>query len=258
MDSAPNETTVVLVHAAWFDGSSWNKVAADLRRRGFRVLAAQIPLTSFVDDVETLRRLLERQTGPVVLVGHSYGGAIISAAATGDPRVRALVYVAAVVPDELETVFQVFTRATAHPKAPSLEPDTYGFLWLDEVSFHNAVAPDASKEEAALLAVTQKPINVQCLNKPMGKPAWKEKPSWFLIAENDRMVSPETQRFTAQRMSAAVVSLPVDHSPLLSRPQAVASLIERAARSSGGVHHTGAETPGTLAPNSTGAWVKPG
>jgi len=215
----------VLVHAAWADGSSWNKVSAELQRRGLQVVAAQIPLTSFSDDVAVLRRVLRAQTGPVVLAGHSYGGAVITAAATGDPRVKALVYVAAVVPDEGETVGEIFHRVAPHPKAPKLQPDGDGFLWVTADAFRNAIAPDASLEEAALMAATQKPIALKCLSEPMTKPAWKEKPSWFLIAENDRMVSPETQRFTAKRMNSNIVSLPVDHSPLASQPNAVVELI---------------------------------
>jgi pimeloyl-ACP methyl ester carboxylesterase len=223
--------TIVLVHAAWFDGSSWNKVTAQLQQRGYQVVAAQIPLTSLGDDVVALRRLVREQAGPVVLVGHSYGGAVITAGATGDPKVRALVYVAAIVPDEGETVGQVFSRIAPHPKAPHLQPDADGFLWLKADAFVDAVAPDAPVEERALMVATQKPIALKCLGEPMGTPAWKQKPSWFLIAENDRMISPDTQRFTAERMHAEVVALPVDHAPLASRPSAVADLIDQAARS---------------------------
>lgn len=222
---------VVLVHAAWFDGSSWNKVTAELERRGYRVAAAQIPLTSLADDMVALRRLLTRQDGPVVLAGHSYGGAVVTAAAAGDKNVKALVYIAAIVPDEGETVGQVFGRTPPHPKAPALQPDKDGFLWLDVNSFRSAVAPEASAEETALMAATQKPFAVKCMDEPVARAAWKEKPSWFLIAENDRMVAPETQRFTAQRMKSTVVSLPVDHMPLASKPHAVADIIEQAARS---------------------------
>jgi pimeloyl-ACP methyl ester carboxylesterase len=224
-----NKPTIVLVHAAWFDGSSWNKVTAQLQQRGYRVVAAQIPLTSLGDDVGALRRLVREQAGSVVLVGHSYGGAVITAGATDDPKVKALVYVAAIVPDQGETVGQVFSRVAPHPKAPKLQPDADGFLWLKEEAFVDAVAPDAPAEERALMVATQKPIALKCLGEPMSAPAWKQKPSWFLIAENDRMVSPETQRFTAERMNADVVALPVDHTPLASRPGAVADLIEQAA-----------------------------
>ena len=165
------------------------------------------------------------------MAGHSYGGAVVTAAAAGDKNVKALVYIAAIVPDEGETVGQVFGRTPPHPKAPALQPDKDGFLWLDVNSFRSAVAPEASAEETALMAATQKPFAVKCMDEPVARAAWKEKPSWFLIAENDRMVAPETQRFTAQRMKSTVVSLPVDHMPLASKPHAVADIIEQAARS---------------------------
>ena len=221
--------TAVLVHAAWADGSSWNKVTAELQRRNFRVVAAQIPLTSLSDDVAVLRRVLRDQKTPVILVGHSYGGAVISAAAAGDSNVKALVYIAAVVPDEGETVGEVFTRVAPHPKAPKLHPDQDGFLWLNADAFRDAVAPNAAIEETQLMAANQKPISLKCLTEPMSKPAWKEKPSWFLVAENDRMVSPQTQRLTAQKIRSKIVSLSVDHMPLASSPSAVSNVIEEAA-----------------------------
>jgi pimeloyl-ACP methyl ester carboxylesterase len=224
--------TVVLVHGAWADGSSWNKVTEELQRKGLNVVAAQIPLTSFRDDVEVLRKVLLRQESPVVLVGHSYGGAVVTAAAASNPNVKALVYIAGIVPDEGETVGDVFHRVAPHPSAPKLQPDADGFLWLNVDAFRAGVAPDASLSETALMAATQKPISVSCLGEPIGKPAWKEKPSWFLIAEKDRMVSPETQRFTAARMKSKVVSLPVDHTPLASRPDVVVELISEAANNS--------------------------
>ena len=228
-DQKKKNVTVVLVHAAWADGSSWNKVTSELQRQGFDVVAAQIPLTSLSDDVTALCRVLRRQQCPVILAGHSYGGAVITAAGAGDPNVKALVYVAAVVPDEGETVGDVFHRVAPHPSAPQLQPDENGFLWLHADAFRNAVAPDASDEEIALMAATQKPISLKCLGEPVTKPAWKEKPSWFLIAEKDRMVSPETQRFTAGRMKSKSVFLQVDHTPLISDPNAVVDLISEAA-----------------------------
>lgn len=229
MTSSKTDTTVVLVHAAWADGSSWNKVTGELQQNGFKVVAAQIPLTSFTDDVAMLKKVLLRQTSPIVLAGHSYGGAVTTAAAAGNPNVKALVYIAAIAPDEGETVGDVFHRVPPHPRAPKLEPDADGFLWLTVDAFRSAVAPNASASETALMAATQKPIALKCLGEPMTNPAWREKPTWFLIAEKDLMVSPETQRFTAARMKSNVVSLPVDHTPLASKPDAVANLITVAA-----------------------------
>jgi pimeloyl-ACP methyl ester carboxylesterase len=223
------KVTAVLVHAAWADGSSWNKVAAELLRSGIGVMAAQLPLTSLGDDVAALRGLLRRAPDPVVLVGHSYGGAVVTAASADDPRVKTLVYVAAIAPDAGETVGQLFYRAPAHPSAPHLDPDELGFLWLPLDGFRQAAAPDASLEETELMAAIQKPIAVKCLGEAMTMPGWKRKPSWFLVAENDRMLSPDTQRFMATRMRAQVTSLPVDHTPLVSRPGAVAGLIAEAA-----------------------------
>ena len=228
MSEKQNGMTVVLVHAAWFDGSSWSKVAAELQREGLRVAAAQLPLTSLSDDATAVRRILAKQAGPVVLVGHSYGGAVITAAGAENPNVKALVYVAAIVPDEGENVGQVFQRLPPHPSAPTLQPDADGLLWVKADAFRNAIAPDATPEEADFMAAAQKPISVNCLGETMGKAAWRGKPSWFLIAEKDRMVSPDTQRFLAERMRSTVVSLPVDHAPLTSRPSAVAKLIEAA------------------------------
>jgi pimeloyl-ACP methyl ester carboxylesterase len=221
--------TVVLVHAAWADGSSWNKVTQPLQRGGFRVLSAQIPLTSLTDDVAAVHRLLRQVKGTVLLAGHSYGGAVISAAATGNPLVKALVYIAAMAPDEDETVGALFHRAAPHPSAPQLAPDADGFLWLPPEAFANAVAPDATPEETALMAATQKPIALRCLEEPLRAPAWKGTPSWFLIAEKDRMLSPVTQRFMANRTSARIHSLKVDHTPLVSAPETVVRLIVEAA-----------------------------
>jgi pimeloyl-ACP methyl ester carboxylesterase len=220
--------TAVLVHAAWFDGSSWRKVAAALASKGFGVVAVQIPLTSLSDDVAAVRRVLARIKGPVVLVGHSYGGAVITRAGADHADVKALVYVAAIVPDEGESVGQVFQREPPHAKAPVLQPDADGLLWVDAAAFRDAIAPDASPEEADLMAAVQKPISINCLTEVMIKPAWRQKPSWFLIAEEDRMVAPATQRFLATRMESKVVSLKSDHVPLASHPDAVAKLVEEA------------------------------
>ena len=168
------DLTAVLVHAAWADASSWNKVTAPLRELGFHVRAAQIPLTSLSEDVASLQGLLRQVEGPVLLVAHSYAGAVITAAGADNPQVKALVYIAAIVPDEGETVGALFQRAEPQPNTrPQLAPDADGFLWLPPGAFANAVAPDASKEETALMQINQHPIALACLGELMTVPAWK-------------------------------------------------------------------------------------
>ncbi len=225
---AQQDATVVLVHAAWADGSSWSKVIPTLRRLGLQVVSAQIPLTSLTDEVVAVQRVLGRVNGPVVLAAHSYGGAVITGAASGQPKVKALAFIAAIVQDERETVGELFHRAEPHPKAPQLVPDENGFLWMSMDGFANAVAHEATSEEIALMTATQKPIALKCLGEPMIKPAWKEKPSWYLLAEKDRMISPVTQRFIADRMKAHIHPRPVDHTPLTSAPESVVWLIVEA------------------------------
>jgi len=222
------DVTVMLVHAAWADASSWNKVIPVFQKQGIQVFAVQIPLTSLSDDVAARRRALQRTSGPVVLVGHSYGGAVITAAASGEPKVRTLVYIAAMAPAEGETVGQLLHRAPPHPSAPQLAPDEEGLIWMTAAGFSNAVAHESSAEETAVMAATQKPISVKCLGEQMTKPAWIEKPSWFLIALGDRMIAPETQRFMAQRAGGDEVELNVDHTPLNSAPERVVQIIAEA------------------------------
>lgn len=164
----------------------------------------------------------------MVLAGHSYGGAVITAAGSGESKVKALVYIAAMAPDEGETVGQLLHRAAPHASAPALVPDEEGFLWMPAKGFADAVAHESPAEDTAVMAATQKPIAVKCVGEPMSKPAWREKPSWYLVAERDRMIAPETQRFMAQRMGGRVVSLEVDHTPLASAPEQVVALIAEA------------------------------
>ena len=225
-----NGATAVLVHAAWADASSWNKIIVPLQQKGMEVAAVQIPLTSLSDDVAAVRRSLKRLSGPIVLAGHSYAGAVITVAGSDDPNVKALVYVAAIAPDEGETVGKLFHRVAPHPSAPQLSPDSDGLLWLPPGAVANAVAPDASPYETAVMQATQKPIALRCLGEALTHAAWKDKPSWFIIAEKDRMISPDTQRYMAERMRAHVHSLPVDHTPLASAPQEVVHVIAEAVR----------------------------
>jgi pimeloyl-ACP methyl ester carboxylesterase len=166
----------------------------------------------------------------VLLAGHSYAGAVITAAATNNAQVKGLVFIAAIVPDEHETVADLFHRTPPHPNAPGLAPDADGFLWMPPEAFANAVAHGSSPEETTLMALAQHPIALKCLGEPMTSPAWKQKPSWFLIAEQDRMISPETQRFMANRIQPrASYPLDVDHTPLTSAPHEVVRVIAEAA-----------------------------
>jgi pimeloyl-ACP methyl ester carboxylesterase len=219
---------VVLAHGAWADGSSWHKVIAGLRSEGVKAVAAPLPLTSLADDVAALDRTVELFDGPVVLVGHAYAGAVI--ASTHEERAAALVYVAALAPDEGETVGDVFYRAEPHPQAPVLGPDRHELIRLPEEAFARAFAQHASAQEQALLAAAQRPLAAASIGVPVGRPAWKDRPSWFLVAEEDRMIPAETQAFMAERMKARVRTAPVDHMPMLTAPSTVVDLVLEAVR----------------------------
>jgi pimeloyl-ACP methyl ester carboxylesterase len=223
MSESRTTASIVLVHGAWADGSSWTPVITRLQSRGKKVAAAPLPLTSLSDDVAALERALARIEGPVVLVAHAYAGAVISA--IRDERVRALVFVAALAPDEGETVAEVFYREKPHPQAPPLVPDSQGFVWLADDAFAAAFCQHASPEQAALLAATQRPIALACIQEQAPAPAWKTKPSWYLVAEEDRMINPATQRFLAQRMGAESRSEKIDHMPLVTAPDTVVETI---------------------------------
>jgi pimeloyl-ACP methyl ester carboxylesterase len=227
MNSSLQNGTVVLVHAAWADGSCWSNVILPLRNQGLQVTAAPLPLTSLSDDAAALRRVIERTSGPLILVGHAYSGAVI--AAVHDDRVKSLVYVAALAPDEGETVADVFYRAAPHPKAPHMVPDAHGLIWMPEEGFGLAVAHKASADQLAVMAAVQRPLAVQCIQEKAPPPAWKKTPSWYLIAEEDRMINPETQRFMATRMDATIRSYSVDHTPMYTAPELVVGVILEAA-----------------------------
>jgi pimeloyl-ACP methyl ester carboxylesterase len=220
------DASAVLVHGAWADGSSWAKVIDALSGDSTPVVAAPLPLTSFADDVAALNRTLERVSGPVVLAGHAYAGAVIGA--VRDDRVKALVYVAALAPDEGETVADVFYRAEPHPQAPKLAPDAHGLIYLPETAIATAFAPHATSQEQMVLAAVQRPISAACITVAMPHPLWKDRPAWYLLAEQDRMIVPGTQRFMSERMKARVRSHPVDHTPLVTAPSAVVEMIREA------------------------------
>jgi pimeloyl-ACP methyl ester carboxylesterase len=204
---------VILVHGAWADGSCWSNI---------------IPLTSLTDDSVALRRVIEKVEGPVTLVGHAYAGAVIAAA--HDDRVKSLVYIAALAPDEGETVADVFYRVAPHPEAPKLAPDAHGVIWMPEEGFAHAVAHKASPDQIAIMAAVQRPIAVNCIQEKAPAPAWRTKPSWFLIAEEDRMIPLEGQRFMADRMGATIRAHAVDHTPMYTAPGLVVDVVMEAVR----------------------------
>ena len=220
-----SDVSVVLVHGAWADGSSWSKIIVRLAADGISASAAPLPLTSFEDDLAALDRALERVPGPVVLAGHAYAGAVI--ASTRSDKVKALVYVAALAPDEGETVADAFYRPEPHPQA-KLAPDEHGLIYLPGEAFAVAFAQNAAAEELAVLAAVQRPIAPACITVPVPRPLWKDRPTWFLVAERDRMIVHENQRFMAERMQAELRSHPVDHTPMVTAPAAVLDVLGEA------------------------------
>jgi pimeloyl-ACP methyl ester carboxylesterase len=226
---AMKDVSVVLAHGAWADGSSWARVVTALKAEATAVSAAPLPLTSLAADVAALNRSLDRTEGPIVLAGHAYAGAVIALARP--ERVKALVYVTALAPDEGEKVADVFYRLEPHPQAPKLAPDTNGLIWLPEAAFEKAFAPHASTDDRSVLAAVQRPISLNCITVPVARPLWRDVPSWFLIAEDDRMIVPETQGYMAQRMKAKTKAHAVDHTPIVSAPTVVVDIIRDAIRS---------------------------
>jgi pimeloyl-ACP methyl ester carboxylesterase len=224
----PEGSTIALVHAAWADGSCWSNIVLPLERHGLKVICAPIPLTSLTNDANALNWALEQTSGPVILVGHAYSGAVI--AAVREERVKSLVYVAALAPDEGETVAKVFYRDAGSPEQPKMVPDSHGFVWMPDHAFQRALAHKASIDQAKIAASVQRPISVQCIQEVAPAPLWKSKPSWFLVAEEDRMINPKTQHFMAERMGATVRSHLVDHTPMYSEPTVVTEVILEAAR----------------------------
>jgi pimeloyl-ACP methyl ester carboxylesterase len=228
MSSLAQNATIVLVHGAWADSSCWQNVILPLRKEGLKVMCAPIPLTSLTEDIVALEHVLERTSGPAVLVGHAYAGAVI--AGPKDDRVKSLVYVAALAPSEGETVADVFYRVKPHPQAPHLEPDVHLLIWMAEGGFADAVAHKASPDQTTILEAVQRPIALKCIQEKAPVPAWKTKPSWFLLAEEDRMIAPETQRYMAERMGAKIRTHNVDHTPMHTAPEVVVGVILEAAR----------------------------
>lgn len=200
----------------------------------------QNPLTSLRDDAEVTRRLLAAQDGPTILVGHSYGGAVITEAGADAPNVVGLVYIAAFAPDAGEGLRDIFARQEQPPAAASIRPDKNGFLWVAREEFRTSFAQDCGEVEARVMAAVQKPIEGRCFEDKVTRPAWKSKPSWYQVSEHDRMIPPAAERWMADRMRASTISLPASHASLVSRPSEVAKLIVEAANAAAGAKLVGA------------------
>ncbi len=220
---------VILVHGAWADGSSWSKIIPTLEKRGYHVVAVQNPLTSLADDVAATKRAIDLQDGPVLLVGHSYGGAVITEAGT-DPKVAGLVYVAAFAPDVGEAVGEMGKAFPAPPGASEIRPDKSGFLSLTPKGIAEDFGQDLPQLQKDLLVATQGPTSAIAFGTKITNAAWKSKPSWYVVAQHDRMIAPEFEGDMAKRMGAKTITLASSHVPMLSQPNEVASFIDQAAQ----------------------------
>ncbi|MFD1612558.1 alpha/beta fold hydrolase [Sphingomonas tabacisoli] len=227
--SAPAaKPTIVLVHGAFADALGWQKLIPILLRDGYEVTAVEIPLQSLEGDVATTKRVLEAQAGPIVLVGHSYGGAVITGAAAGSPKVKALVYLAAFAPDGGEAVGAFGDKYPADlSKAP--KPDSAGFLYIDRSQLHQDFAADVPADDAAIMAATQKPLNASVFTASVPEAAWKTIPSWFVVSKRDHAINPDLERFYAKRMHARTTEVDASHVAFISHPAEIAKVIEEAA-----------------------------
>jgi pimeloyl-ACP methyl ester carboxylesterase len=223
--------TVLLIHGAWADGSSWSKLIPLLEAKGLHVVAVQIPLTSFADDVAATQRAIALEDGPVLLVGHSYGGAVITEAGS-DAKVAGLVYISAVAPDQGESTFGLIT-SVATPIGTELRPDKSGFLKLTPKGISEDFAQDLPAKEIALLTATQVPISVGAMKGEVTTAAWKSKPSWYIVAANDRAISPDLEAAQAKRIGATTITVPSSHVIMLAQPSRVAAVIIDAASKAG-------------------------
>src|SRR5438876_4404083 len=230
MTTLPN---IVLVHGAWADGSSWSAVIQRLQADGYSVTAPQFPLTRLADDVARLRQVLARQDGPTLVAGHSYGGQIITALGTDAPNVVGLVYIAAFGLDEGESIGALLAQGPPTPALAHLDVDEQGFAWLPEDDFVNHFAADVDPVKARVMYAVQQPLAGSALEEVMGVPAWKSHPCWFMVADGDQAIPPDAERQFAARMGATTVEIPANHLPMVSRPEEVADLIEKAAEAVG-------------------------
>jgi pimeloyl-ACP methyl ester carboxylesterase len=227
MNPRPN---IVLVHGAWADGSCWSAVIERLQAGGYTVTAPQFPESSLADDVARLRQVLDRQDGPAIVAGHSYGGQIMTALGAGAPNVAGLVYIAAFGLDEGESIGGLLAQGgPPTPALAHLDIDKQGFAWLPENDFVYHFAADVDAAQARVMYAVQQPLATSTFGDVMGVPAWKSCPSWFLVAEDDQAIPPEAERQFAKRMGAVTVAIPAGHLAMVSRPDDVAQLIKTAA-----------------------------
>jgi pimeloyl-ACP methyl ester carboxylesterase len=226
---------IVLVHGAFVDGSSWNGVIERLQKKGYHVVSVQIPLTSLADDVAATRRVLARLSGPTVLVGHSWGGSVITEAGSGPDasNVVGLVYVAAIAPDIGESAVDILKRGPQMPAGTAMVKDSGGFLWLDPARYHGDFAADVPESLTRVLAAAQQPIAAKEFEEHATQAAWRYKPSWYIVTSRDRAVSPEIQRWMAHRIGATIVETPSSHLVPVAHAGATADAIARAAKEFG-------------------------
>jgi len=226
---ATSKPNIVLVHGAWADGSCWSAVIGGLQAKGYHVTAPQFPESSLADDVARLRQVLKRQDGPTVVVGHSYGGQIVTSLGTDAPNVVGLVYIAAFGLDEGETIGGLLAQGAPTPALAHLDIDEQGFAWIPEDDFVQYFAADVAPAQARVMFAVQQALSASTLGDVMGVPAWKALPSWYMVAANDQAIPPEAERLFAQRMGASTVEVPSSHVAMVSHPDEVIELTEKAA-----------------------------
>jgi pimeloyl-ACP methyl ester carboxylesterase len=228
-ESPAQVKNVILIHGGFVDGSGWLQVYQGLRKDGYNVAIVQNPTTSLADDVAATKLTISQQSGPVILVGHSYGGVVVTEAGT-DSQVKSLVYIAAFAPDKGESVQTLIAHPVPGAPVPPILPPRNGFLFLDRAKFADSFAADVTPAEAAFMADSQVPWGVNALNGAVTEPAWKSKRSWYLVATDDKMIPPPAQRQMAKRANATVAEIKGSHAVYVSQPQAVIKLIEQAAK----------------------------
>jgi pimeloyl-ACP methyl ester carboxylesterase len=230
---ANKDLTIIFVHGAWGDGSHWKHIIPALHKEGYKVRSVQNPLTSLADDIQKTKDLIDAQKGKVLLVGHSYGGAVITGAGNHD-QVAGLVYVAAFAPDEGDSLGGIFSRREQPAGGASIYPDNKGYLWIKYDEFHKHFCADLPEEEALVMSLAQKAIHNQCFGDATTTPAWKTKPSWYQVSDHDHMIPPQTQQEMADHIKAKkIIHLNSSHASLASHPKEIIALVKEAAEAVG-------------------------